>query len=266
LYFFRLTIVVVLALFWSIPVFAQDWDVGSSDPPPTGDARPLPVMQLRDKPLQLMIFDQCEPDFSGIIGHTGEIAIRFMAPYMSIGFIPSATDSTLTLKLKTKNRGERDAPFCIPQRSFTLRVILGEDTALLRVDRSTERVSVEYRHPSALLVLAPTRDLDDNIASMQFMDGSTQRNVRDFVTQLRDKFGDGIDIIQLEDGYYPCLSVPVVERAALGRRSKRLSLNKTPAGYLVCVSVTDRTQHDAIVDWIFHQQQAELKRFKNKRG
>ncbi len=239
----------------------QTWDV-SSGAPPVPRRKSLAIPHLRIEPLRLVVFEQCEPDGTGAISHTGKLSIQLSTVYPSIGFVPTKTDSTLTLRLRTRNDRERDAPFSIPQQAFTLRVILGEDTAQYAIDHTADHLFVECKRSSELLVLEPVLELDADVLALQFFCGTTQEDVRKFVHLVKRTHGDAIKMIQIAAGYYPCLPVPDVSKASIGGRRNLLRVNKSSAGYLVCVRISDSDQFDLIAIWINNRQAQELERFK----
>lgn len=239
---------------------AQDWDADSGDPPATSSAQALPIPQLRIEPLRLLVFNECRSATFGDSRESGKVAVRILTDYPSIGFLSHATDSSLTLTLKTKFRGERDEPFFIPQSSFELRIILGEDTAVYWVDRTSPTLSVDCLSSSPLLLLDTVRNLAEATVPLQFLSDATQSDVRDYLDAIREQFADCIRLIQLAEGYYPCLPVPVVNRVTLGRRGKRLPINTTPAGYLVCIQVKDESTLSAVIDRVKTRQRDELLR------
>ncbi len=255
------TLVLLIPL---LTALAQTWDVSSSAPPVT-HRKSLAIPNLKIVPLRLMVFEQCEPDGQSDMRHTGKLSIQLSTVYPSIGFVPTKTDSSLTLRLRTKNNRETDAPFSIPQQEFTLQVILGEDTAQYAIDLTADQLFVECIRSSALLVLEPILELDADILSLQFFCGITQEEVRKFVHLVQRKHGDAIKIIQIPVGYYPCLPVSDVCTATIGGRRNLLRVNKSSAGYLVCIRISDPNQFDLIANWVNKQQAEELERSEEMR-
>lgn len=247
-------------------VIAQDlWDISDDTPPPTSNLRPLPRPQASIEPFRLLVFEQCEPNRHGRISYTGRLGITILSEYGAMGFIPHSTDSTLTLKLKSKNRGEKQNSFRIPRRSFTLSVILGEDTATFWVDNESDRLKVTYVETSELLLLESYRDLHGDIVPMQFMLGSTQKMVKQFVRDIQETFGTSIKIEQLQSGFYACLPLPFIRSVRIGRGKSAVRINKSDQGFLVCVQINDQNRFAEIAGWIYDRQKQELQRLRTER-
>ena len=241
-----------------------EWDA-DKESPPTRRRISLPEPLLKIEPFSLFVYEQCEPDWKGQPRQIGRLGIDVTSQYQSIGFISSSTDSTLTLKIKSRNRGEKKESFRIPQQSFELRVILGSDTAICWVDRSNDHFNIDYRRRSKLMVLEEIHVLDDSIAFIQFA-GASQRTVKELVRSLEDEFEDSFLIDQLPSGYYPCLPIPTLETAVIGRGKRALRVNKTEFGYLVCVRIVDPNKYEAIASYLYEHQKLEFKKLRAERG
>lgn len=235
------------------PAFSQSaWDADKDAPPPTREATPMP-QPTKIKPFSFLFYQLCEAN-NDTVQYIGKWSFDILSEYGSVGFDHHENDSLVVLKLRTQNRGEREAKIWFPKKPFTLLVILGRDTAVFKMDLILG--SCLYVDTSALLTVIQPREIPANFCTMQFLDREEKR-AKDFLKAITKEFGSVVEPGILESGYYPCIPAFAVERAKLGRKQ---SVNQTALGYLVCLRVTDSSQVPAVSQWIWEQQREEFKR------
>ncbi|HOD65344.1 MAG TPA: hypothetical protein PKW75_03280 [candidate division Zixibacteria bacterium] len=231
------------------------WDVDQDTV--MSDEQPLPEPVLLIERFQLYVYMECEPDHE-VLRNTGRMGIDIRTAYRTVGFDAITTDSSLTLRLRTLNRGKREDRVSLPAESFVLYVTLRSDTASYWVERTDTGFSITSRRQSNWLELGDVRTLEANVRWMQFARDATQGDVKEFVKQLRENFADIVTLVQIAPGYYPCLPAPVVQSSTIGRR---LRANKTAAGYLVGFQVRgEPVDVQRVRNWVMQQQTQELGR------
>jgi hypothetical protein len=259
--------VMVSLLFMLVPTTqAQDdgqdhrgWEVDKSDPPPLGN----PVTPIK-KPVKIEQFaflfhEVCEP-VGDSVGYTGKWTFDILSAYTSVGYEHSESDSLVVLKLRGRSRVEQGALICFPSKPFTLCVILGDDTAVFRMDLTAG--TFVYVDTSSLLRVELPKEIPDGFVAMQFMDRDKDR-ARDFADQVSKQFGAAVKRTILSEGYYPCLPTSSVRLTNIGRKQL---LNETDLGFLVCFQVVNRPQITTVSEWISRRQIEEYHRISNQFG
>jgi hypothetical protein len=238
----------------------RGWDVENSDPPPLGNPREVkPMVPTNIKPFAFLFYQSCEP-MGDSLGYTGKWSFDILSHYASVGFEHSVSDSLVVLRLRARRGVAHEAQIWFPKKPFTLRVILGVDTAVFRMDLTAG--TFVYVDTSSLLWVEEPKEIPANLVTMQFMDRDNEQ-ARDLVEQVSAEFGSAVKQIVLSEGFYPCLSVPGVQRTNIGR--KRV-LNETELGLLVCFQVVDQSQMAVVSEWIGEQQIEEFKRVVSQFG
>lgn len=235
------------------PVLGQGaWDPDNNAPPPTSDVQPIP-QPTKIKPFEFLFYQMCESQ-NDTVRYTGRWSFDILSKYGSVGFDHIETDTSVTLTLRTHNRGTREAHIFFPRKPFTLRVLLGRDTAAFAMDLVTG--TCLYVDTSVLLRMISPKEIPANIFAMQFLDREEKR-AKDFMKSVENEFGSSAEPAILEPGYYPCLPAFTVERAKLGRKQ---SVNATPLGLLVCFRLNDASRASTVSEWLWLKQREEFKR------
>jgi len=239
------TVIVLTLLLLASPIMSQSWDVGDNEAPPTSDAKPLPK-PTEIRPFHLVAYNDCK---------TGRLAFDVISEYSSVGFDPTTIEDTVFVKLRTYNRGKKTSRVSIPGEVFYLNVILGKDTAVFKVDNRQEILVLDYIKVSELLRIQEIKELPENVLYFQFMNGEKGKDVKKFLERLGDEFGDQVNHVVLEKGFYRCIPIPWVSNKKMGRRQRT---NKTFLGYLVCVEV-DPEAYETIEAWLWEEQKVQFK-------
>jgi hypothetical protein len=240
----------------------QGWDVDKSEAPPPGTpfgGVPKPMVPTNLRPFAFLFYQSCEP-MGDSAGYTGKWSFDILSAYTSVGFEHSASDSLVVLKLRAQRWVAHEAQIWFPKNTFTLRVILGVDTAVFRLDLTAG--TFVYVDTSSLLRVESPKEIPDGVVTMQLMDRDKER-ARDLGELVSFEFGSAVKQIVLSEGFYPCLPVPGVQRTNIGR--KRV-LNETELGLLVCFQVVDQSQMAAVSEWIGERQIEEFKRVVSQFG
>ncbi len=171
-----------------------------------------------------------------------------------MGFEHSESDTLVILRLRSRSRVAHEARIWFPTKPFPLRVILGEDTAVFRINLDSG--TFVYVDTSSLLQVESPKELPTNLVTIQLMNRDKEC-ARSLVEQTAEQFGSTVRQIVLDEGFYPCLPTPGVQRTNIGR--KRV-LNVTESGLLVCLEVVDQSQMTVVSQWAARKQIEELER------
>lgn len=246
--------VMFIILFLTSLVHGGGWDVDGDAPPPTSSAHaPAPPKAI--EPFHLLLYQSCEVDSAGNATQRGQIGLELFSAYATVGFDAVAADTLVTLKVRTHHKAERQALVNFPDKPFVLRVILGDQLAVLHVTPG-EKFNVQYTEPCGLLLLDSARIAPPSTLTFQFMPG-TKASVLDFLDQLEASYGQKVEKVVLAEGYYPCLPASTVTSTVIGRKKR---INRTPLGYLVCLQVRDASIYSEVQNWLSSQEHAERER------
>jgi hypothetical protein len=261
-------VVAVMALFMLVSITQAQhdetkkvgWEVDCNVAPTSGDpGEPKPMVPTNIRPFAFLFYQSCEP-MGDSLGYTGKWSFDILSAYTSVGYEHSASDSLVVLKLRARRWVAREARIWFPRKPFTLRVILGDDTAVFRMDLTAG--TFVYVDTSSLLRVESPKEIPDGLVTMQLMDRDKER-ARDLVEQVSEEFGSAVRQIVLSEGFYPCLPTLGIQRTNVGR--KRV-LNETELGLLVCFQVVDQSQMAAVSEWVGGQQIEEFKRARSQFG
>lgn len=234
------------------------WDVDQDRAPSTSQSKPLP-RPTRVEPFTFIFYQKCR-SADDPMKHSGEWGFDIVSHYGLVCFDHDESDSLVIMKLKLEGDGSRESRIWFPREPFTLKVRLGMDSAVFRLDLTTG--VCEYLIKSDLLKLGKPKELPDTLIWIQFM-GWRAEHVKSILAQLHSTFGQAIERVVLEEGYYPCLPAPLVNRARIARR---ILVNDDSVGYLVCVDVVDRSHSAAVVRWISDKQKEEFSQSDSQVG
>ncbi|MEW5796884.1 MAG: hypothetical protein AB1772_11065, partial [Candidatus Zixiibacteriota bacterium] len=220
---------------------------------PKGYATFLPI----STPFEINSYEVCELQ-RDLLHRTGEWSFDIMSHYASVGFEHSETDTLVMLKLRSRSDVDHKAKMWFPQKPFTLRIILGEDTARFRLDLKAG--TFVYVDTSSLLRVESPKEIPANLVTMQFI-GRDNERARNFVEEVVSRYGSAVKQQVLADGFYPCLAAPSVLRTNVGRKK---ILNATDLGLLVCFQVVVPSNFANIAKWMSDRQLEEFKRAGNE--
>jgi len=230
----------------------SSWDVDQDRVPVTSQSKPLPH-PTRVEPFTFIFYRQCESN-NDTIRYTGEWAFDIVSRRGAVSFDHTESDTLVIMKVRLENGGSRESRIWFPRGPFTLKVRLGMDSAVFNLDLTAG--VCQYLVKSDLLILDQPKELPDNLIWIQFF-GRQNDRVRDFLKQLNAKFGESVRQTVLEDGYYPCLPAPLVNRTGMGRRKV---INNDEIGYLVCFKTNDQSRSAGVNQWMAKRQRDEFTR------
>ncbi|MCM2271754.1 MAG: hypothetical protein NDJ18_04265 [candidate division Zixibacteria bacterium] len=232
------------------------WDPESGDAPSTSTIADQPLQKpTKIKPFSIVIFRACEAKRDGTVAYTSRLGIDILSEYGSVGFESTTKDSLLAIRLRTKPGADRTNSILIPRGPFHLHVVLGQDTAKFRVVQDSSLDIAYYQH-SDLLKLLETKEVPAGLIYIQCL--GDRNAAKRALEEVEKQFGTQLTRFVLANGYYPCLPVPHVSVASLGRK---VTANRTSLGYFLCYSVRDAGDLRSLQEWAWDWQQQEFKRF-----
>ena len=208
---------------------------------------------------RLAVFPGCDQMSGAVSTADNRLGIDLVSDLFGMGFTPQSTDTSVTLTVSPLYKDRtivRSSPFHLPNESFNLRVIIDEDTALCRVEVNNSVPMVEYVDSLPFLIVEPWRAVPEDVIAVQLDPAVSGSDVTRLVKELQEQIDCEYGIVPLPAGYYPCLPVPFVSVAAIGRRHPFL-VNETEAGYLICIQLTTEACRDQ-VNQAMHRLQKRL--------
>jgi hypothetical protein len=255
----KLITIIVTAFFMLISTsHAQGgWDVDKGIAPPTGNTKPLPK-PTKLKPFTFMFYEVCDsPD--SMVHSTGKWKFEVLSQYTMVDFDHHVSDSEVVLKLRPVNWSRMGEKIWFPLKPFTLRIVLGPDTAVFRMDMTTGLCV--YVDTSSLLIKDEPKELPADLLSMQFKSRDRDQ-AKDFLKLVFAQFETAVEPTVLARGFYPCQPTQVVERTNIGRGKV---INETALGFLVCLRVIDSSRAAEVAQWVSERQREEFARVGNRK-
>lgn len=263
---------IVVCLLFASGAWAQDtgmgWDADDSLPPPTSHQivlqRPTTV-----QPFHLLVYQDCPGDSGGRQLSGQRTRLDIMSAYGFAKFDAWSTDTSMQLTVRLRApvdtglpvenaeslRGKRRAQFRIPGTDFALSVILGRDTARLRVTQAGG-LDVQYLKKSKLLILDSVRQVPDDMVCLQ-LHSRIPAETRKWLDLVNERFGKDAIPTMLSPGYYRCTPALWIKRVGIGRRR---AVNETTLGHLLCFRVRDAYRRSELEAWLHNQQRLSLTR------
>jgi hypothetical protein len=255
----KLITIIITAFFMLISTsHAQGgWDVDKDSIPPIGHLKPLPK-PTKLKPFTFMFYEVCDsPDST--VRSTGKWKFEVLSQYTMVDFDHHVSDSEVVLKVRPVNWSKMGEKIWFPMKPFTLRIVLGPDTAAFRMDLTTGMCV--YVDTSSLLRRDEPKELPADLLSMQFK-SRDRDEAKDFLKLVAAQFGAAVEPVVLARGFYPCLPTQVVERTNIGRGKV---INETAWGFLICLRVIYSSRTAEVAQWVSERQREEFARAEKRK-